>query len=193
MNGGCITTFCGRRIDPLAAGVGDIELVDIAHALALTCRFKGHCRVFYSVAEHSVRVSRALEARGASAGLVIAGLMHDAAEAYLSDVGGPIKGRFFVMRRETGARGEVESFGDAEERLLGVIAEALGFPRIDYEEVRWADMALLATEARDLFGIDAHAWGVGEAALEERIEPWEWQRAERAFLERFAELRARQG
>jgi hypothetical protein len=188
MNGGCITTFTRRRIDPLAARVDDIDLADIAHALALTCRFKGHCRDFYSVAEHSVRVSHTLHTRAAGPAIEMAGLMHDAAEAYLSDLGGPIKSRFFIAA--PGARPPLEPFDQAEDRLLRVIAEALRFPPIDYDTVRSADLILLATEARDLLGIDARDWGVHEPPLHDPIKPWDWRRAETTFLERFRALAA---
>ncbi len=99
-NDGWIQTFTGRRFWPLGARAGDVDVRDIAHALALKCRFNGHCRVFYSVAEHSVRVSRVMEVGGRK--MAMWGLMHDAAEAYLADLGGPIKKAFHVHR---GGRG----------------------------------------------------------------------------------------
>ena len=112
--------------------------------------------------------------------------MHDAAEAYLSDVSAPIKARLLVQ-----AAGATMSFAETEERLLAVIAGALGFPPIEYAAVRGADLTLLATEARDLLAIDAGAWGVVEPPLPDAITPWPWQEAERQFVARFQELSGR--
>jgi hypothetical protein len=113
--------------------------------------------------------------------------MHDAAEAYLADLGGPIKRVFHV--HHSGPEGDrVESFSDAEDRLLEVIAAGLGFEAIDYAAVREADMRLLMTEARDVMGGQVVNWEVEEAALEERIVPVSWEEAERMFLERWEEL-----
>jgi hypothetical protein len=109
--------------------------------------------------------------------------MHDAAEAYLSDVSGPIKHRFHVHLDE-----EVIPFAAAEDRLLDVIAAALRFPPVRYEAIRHADMTLLATEARDLVGVDGVAWGITEAPLPETIVPWPWEIAKARFLETFAAL-----
>ncbi len=67
----------------------DVE--EIAHALAMQCRFNGHVKHFYSVAEHSVRVSRVLSDAGESPAVCFAGLMHDAAEAYIGDCVRPLK------------------------------------------------------------------------------------------------------
>ncbi len=85
--------------------------------------------------------------------------------------------------------GVVETFDAAEERLLGVIAEALGFEPVEYGAVREADLVLLVTEARDLLGAGAEGWGMRQVALEERIVPLDWEEAERVFLRRFEELR----
>lgn len=53
-----ITTYSGKTVDPFAIRPEDIELEDIAHDLSMTCRFGGHCRSFYSVAEHIRKHSR---------------------------------------------------------------------------------------------------------------------------------------
>ena len=179
---GWIQTFTGRKFFPLAARVEDVDVRDIAHALSLKCRFGGHCGTFYSVAEHSVRVSWEMEQRGRREAMW--GLMHDAAEAYLADIGGPIKKHFYVHDG-----GGVETFELAEERLLGVIAQALGFERIQYAVVREADAVLLVTEARDLLGPPPENWEMPQVPLEGRIEPWGPAEAEKAFLQRFEELR----
>jgi len=73
-----IQTFTGRRFRPRNPAPDDFDIRDVAHALSLLCRFNGHCRVFYSVAEHSVRVSRICPPPAA-----LWGLLHDLGEAYI--------------------------------------------------------------------------------------------------------------
>lgn len=81
-----LPTFSGGQLDPLDPDPAQIRIVDIAHALSNLCRWNGHCRAFYSVAEHSLRVSHAVPAKDA-----LWGLLHDAAEAYLGDFVSPLK------------------------------------------------------------------------------------------------------
>lgn len=81
-----IETYSGRRFYFLEPEADSIDITDIAHSLSLQCRYTGHCRNFYSVAEHSILVSNLLPVR-----LKLAGLLHDASEAYLTDVASPIK------------------------------------------------------------------------------------------------------
>jgi uncharacterized protein len=83
---GFIETFSGKQFHPIYP---QFCVDDIAHALGMNCRFNGHCRKFYSVAEHSVLVSSLMDAM--SLGDPFEGLMHDASEAYLSDVPAPFK------------------------------------------------------------------------------------------------------
>src|ERR1051326_5301684 len=83
---GAIMTFSGRWINPLNPRPEDIDIVDIAHALSNQCRFTGHTRFFYSVAQHSCLVSD--ECANPHK---LGGLLHDASEAYLSDIARPIK------------------------------------------------------------------------------------------------------
>ena len=82
-----ITTFTGRSVNPFDLQPEDVDIRDIAHALARICRFGGHTVGFLSVAEHSLHVAY----RCASAGYALEGLLHDASEAYLGDVPAPIK------------------------------------------------------------------------------------------------------
>ena len=103
-----ITTYGGIHFDPLAPRPEQILAEDIAHALSLICRGNGHVRRFYSVAQHSLACSYEAEVRGFSARVQLACLLHDAAEAYLSDVTRPMKALMPQLRA-------------AEERLLDVI------------------------------------------------------------------------
>lgn len=81
-----IQTFTGRRFHPLSPMPDDIVIDDIAHALAMICRYAGHTSTFYSVAEHSVIVSLHVPAEYAREAL-----LHDASEAYIGDVSRPLK------------------------------------------------------------------------------------------------------
>lgn len=69
----------------------DINIHDIAHHLSMLCRYTGGVKTFYSVAEHSVLVKSLLAERGYSERIQLAGLLHDAAEAYIGDVSSPLK------------------------------------------------------------------------------------------------------
>lgn len=64
---------------------------DIAHALSMNCRFNGHTSQFYSVAEHSLLVSGLVYRMGGNEQQCLEGLLHDATEAYMSDVPAPFK------------------------------------------------------------------------------------------------------
>lgn len=91
MNKDFIITFSKQKFSPLRARAEDIDIVDIAHALSLMCRANGHIRHFYSVAQHCLNCSREAKARGLSDEIRLACLLHDASEAYISDITRPVK------------------------------------------------------------------------------------------------------
>ena len=63
-----------------------IRIEDIAHALSLLCRGNGHVRTFYSVGQHCLAAAKEAAAREDSRRVILAALLHDATECYLSDV-----------------------------------------------------------------------------------------------------------
>ncbi len=165
-----IQTYTGKQFFPLRPRVEDIEIRDIAHSLSLQCRFNGHCHMFYSVADHSVRVSRAVPERFA-----LWGLLHDGAEAYLQDLPRPVKRA-------------VQGYRELEEAMLRVVAERFGLTWPMPGEVLEADEVLLVTEARDLMAPPPASWELSATPLVETIEPLSPAEAEAAFLARFVEL-----
>lgn len=68
-----------------------INLNDIALALANLCRFTGHCSEFYSVAQHSLLCASLAQDAGLRPDQVRQCLMHDASEAYVNDLNSPVK------------------------------------------------------------------------------------------------------
>lgn len=89
---GVTNTIGGQLIDYNNPTAEMIHIEDIATALSHTCRFGGHVRQFYSVAQHCVLVAMMMKLDGNGSGeLVLEGLLHDASEAYLGDVIKPLK------------------------------------------------------------------------------------------------------
>jgi len=176
-----LQTVSGRWVNPFDPDPEQLDAGDIARALANQCRFGGHSRVFYSVAQHSVIVSRLVEQGGGDAEDAFAALMHDATEAYLGDMPHPLK-----HRSPLGA-----AFKAAEEHLERAIRERFRI-KPDVPEIKPADRALLATERRAFSAEDWH-WpeldGVEPVDLE--LTAWSPDDAARAFAERFAELDAK--
>jgi hypothetical protein len=89
--GDWIETYTGKHFYPFDPRIEEVDIIDIAHALSNICRYNGHCRYHYSVAQHSIYIARELMKMGAAIETVLAGLLHDAAEAYFGDIPRPIK------------------------------------------------------------------------------------------------------
>lgn len=167
-----IQTYTGRRFWPLDPRADDVRIEDIAHALSNICRFTGHTLKFYSVAQHSVLVSRIVPPADA-----LWALLHDAAEAYLTDIAKPVK--------------ECPTFAAykvAEDRLAKVVAEAFSLPWPMPASIKHADAVLLATERRDVMRSTALAWNVPAEPMETRIFATLPGVAELDFLKRYREL-----
>lgn len=132
--GNWMSTFTGRQFWPLDPRAEEVCIEDIAHSLAMTCRYGGHCNRFYSVAEHSVLIARWLQEHyGELPAVVLKGLLHDAPEAYLTDVPRPIKG-------------SLVGYKEMEARLWKVIANMHGMSDLMPAEVHEADNRILADE-----------------------------------------------
>ena len=86
-----ITTFTGVHFNPVKPDKELLNIEDIAHSLSMQCRANGHYKTFFSVAAHCVVCAKEAVARGYSKRLVLACLLHDATEAYISDVPRPVK------------------------------------------------------------------------------------------------------
>jgi uncharacterized protein len=174
-----IQTVTGRRINPFAPDPAAIDIGDIAHALANQCRFGGHCRRFYSVAQHSCVVADLAAARGADAEAVLWALLHDAAEAYLGDLPHPVKHNSELGR----------IYCEAEQRLQEAILQRFELPPAPPPVIAGIDRAVLASERRALM-VAAWDWPEldGVSAAEITIEPWPPPQAAREFLDRYERL-----
>jgi hypothetical protein len=165
-------TYSGGVFWPLDPRPQDIVLADIAHALSNVCRFSGHVRSFYSVAQHSVLASFEVPAQDAKWAL-----LHDAAEAYLTDLVRPIK------HSPGGAW-----FRRIEANIMRCVCERFGLPLQQPESVDKADLIMLGTERRDLMAPAPRPWmWVGEPR-QEVINPWGPLKAEHTFLARATQL-----
>ena len=150
----------------------DIRIGDIAHALSMLCRFGGHSKHFYSVAQHSVLVS-SIVARH----LQLSALLHDATEAYIGDMVHPLKE-------------SMPAFREMEDTIWLCIADKFNLPLRMDARIKDADWIALATERRDLMSNPPMPWRVQErfTPLQNKIDPQSPAIAERMFLTRFHEL-----
>ncbi len=105
-----IYTFTGKKFYPLNPNPEDIDISDIAHALSMLCRANGHFSSFHSVAQHSIECCNEALERGYGERIALACLLHDASEAYMSDVTTPVKN-------------ELDFYMASENRLINAIFE----------------------------------------------------------------------
>jgi hypothetical protein len=170
--GDWIQTYSGITFYPMEPRPEEILLPDIAHALSMLCRFTGHVKQFYSVAQHSVLVSHYCDPADA-----LWGLLHDASEAYMCDVASPVKRLPFM-----------DTYRIYERQLMGAILERFGLPLDEPVSVKIADKRMLYTEARDLMRPVHPDWNWLGIPYDEIITPWIPEFAEQVFHQRFIEL-----
>lgn len=130
----------------------DVE--EIAHSLSHVCRYTGHVRNFYSVAQHSVLVSLIVPKH-----LQKAGLLHDASEAYLGDVSSPLKAL-------------LPDYKAIEAKVEKAICKQFNLPFPLPSKVKEADLIMLVTEKRDLMG---RGPGESDRGMWPDIMPLHWK------------------
>lgn len=197
-----IQTYKGMFFDVANPTPDLIDIEDVAHALSLVNRYTGHTRVAYSVAEHSVRVLWAVDCMldkvpGACTmeqmarkprleaerdAILLAALLHDGSEAYLSDLARPIK-----------TIPAMQPYRDLERKLEEAVAKKWGLTFPWHPIIKRADNVLLATEKRDLMSEPPTPWNLTEEPLPLTIKPWPAELAEYRFLEEFKALTRRLG
>lgn len=164
----------------------DVE--EIAHATAMQCRYTGHTRFHYSVAQHGVLVASILAWEAEGREIEFEGLMHDAHEAYVSDLASPWKVLVPEYRRmEEGVESAMRVWANLPEKISPA--------------VKRADWLALFIEAEQLLqpGI-TESWlepepGMKAYALEMRrrsarflIVEQDWRQAKKEWLDHYYRL-----
>lgn len=170
MNAHCMQTYSGRIVDLSGFSEDDIHIEDIAHALSQIVRFTGHITKPYTVAQHSVLVSRLCPGEHA-----LWGLLHDASEAYLGDVSTPLKSL-------------LPEYREIEGRVQREIAGRFGLPWPIPTEVKEADRQALMMEKRGLFASQVPWPGEFETDPSSVTEVLDPLCAKWVFLSRLEEL-----
>lgn len=167
-----IQTFTGKKFKPFATTKEMIDIHDIAHSLAMQCRFNGHCEQFYSIAEHSWHVSYLVPAQYA-----LDGLLHDAAEAYVGDILKPIKNWF-------------PEYEGMEDHIMYTIANKYGISHKMPDCVRDADVHMLNIEIDQIMKSPPASWRLPTMPHLRQVltKMWKPKHAKEAFLSRFEEL-----
>lgn len=169
-----VETYTGKKFY-LFSPKDDFDIRDIAHALANQCRFNGHTSVFYSVAQHCVLIGRYLDHVGYDARYVMAGLLHDAGEAYLGDIVTPLK-RLLP---------KLELYD--HNLMIRIMRWAgININRDIIDAVKEVDNLILYSEKTALLS-DKVVWDLKNIGVPLcfRIEPWNAIMAEAQFLDHF--------
>lgn len=121
------------------------EAEEIAHALSLQCRYGGHSRRFYSVAQHTLLVAEIM--RHFDLGDPFEGLHHDDTEHLLIDMPSPVKALLPEYKR-------------LEKSLDARLRKFWGLPETITEGCKRADYIALYVEAAVLIpsGGDGECW-----------------------------------
>lgn len=176
-----IRTFTGKQFHWNDIENNVIDIRDIAHGLAHNCRWTGHVKEYYSVAQHCVLASVLAPVEHQ-----LAALLHDGAEAYVHDTPSPLKWHL----KDKG----FTAFSDLEKAVDRRIFEALGVPWPRDPAVKIVDMRLLSTEHRDLMAPcaeDTERYKENrymDAPYTFRIKCWTPPVAEAMYLRRYQEL-----
>lgn len=171
-----IGTYTGKKFFLLQTRPKDIDIRDIAHGLALQCRWTGQCKHHYSIAQHSWYCSylgpdyEALDR-----------LLHDGSEAYMGDMNRPLK--HFT---QAGV-----AYREQEAVLQMAIRKKFKVNLMEPPSVHVADNQMLYTERDQLLNLkfrEAEKWLPSRETARIKIKKWSPEKAEKMFLQRFNEL-----
>lgn len=161
-----VATYTGIWFTPLNPKERDVKIIDIAHALSMVCRFGGHAKKFYSVAEHCVKCAEISDESNK-----LNCLLHDASEAYIGDMCAPIK--------------EQSDFGALykgyEKKLQNCINNKFGCNK--NKQVQIYDRMMLAKEGPEL--IPNYDWEDMGPIAQTEIECWSPNYAYDNFINAF--------
>jgi uncharacterized protein len=148
-----IITLMGVRFPFSDPQPHHIRIEDIVTGLGTVNRYSGQRVQPLSVAAHSIIVTKLLprDAVEADPLLPLAALLHDASEAYMSDIPGPLKSL-------------LPDYQKIERRVMNAVADRFGLPReiFNHPALRWADKEAMRLER-----------GAEEASMRQTIAEWE--------------------
>lgn len=168
-----ISTHSGKFFDILKPEEYEFNIEEIARALSNLCRYTGHTNAFYSVAEHSVLVSRLVPSD-----LALCGLLHDASEAFLGDVSSPLKKLLPEYQR-------------IEDRVQDAIASHFNIPFPFPKEVHEADKRMYWQERQEVAnnGVRDGLWHQNlRATRKVEAQGMAPHMARRMFMKRYKEI-----
>ncbi|MEL7941006.1 phosphohydrolase [Pseudomonas delhiensis] len=167
-----ILTNSGQRFDILEPNSSMVQPQDIAHSLAMQCRFNGHCGTFYSVAQHCIIVASLVPAE-----YKLQALLHDATEAYIGDIVRPVKQAVPELRQ-------------IEQRIWHAICARFDIDPVLPACIHDADMIALATERRDLMPEHQDGWDclAGTQPMQQFIRAWSAEEARLRYWQDLLQL-----
>lgn len=163
-------TATGGMYWPIDPRPEDVNVIDIASSLSKLCRFGGHCKRFYSVAEHAVLVSYVVPPE-----LALEALHHDDTEAYLVDVPRPLK-RW------------IPGYQEIEHQNWVAIAQHFGLPLELDKRVKEADNTVLLAEKEANMLPSPQAWKELGKAAKVKVQCLPPDEACKLYLDRHFEL-----
>lgn len=153
----------------------EIEIWDIAWSLSNQCRYTGHVKQFYSVAEHCCHLYDHAKAQGITDKKFLRTLlMHDASEAYLTDIARPIKAHIPDYKR-------------LEVRIETAISEKYDLTYPYPADVKELDTRILMDERAQVMAQSDNVWGVVAEPLGITLDFWQPSAAFNEYRKRFFE------
>lgn len=169
-----IRTYSGGKVYFFEPEKSEIEFEDISHSLSMLCRFNGATKEFYSVANHSCIVAENIYKETGDKNLAYCGLMHDAHEAFVSDIPSPFKKQF-------------PEFVKAETRFELWLSARFNYTPF-LKIVKKHDIKALATEMRDLMRIADYSC-LTESPYDDIIIPLFPKEAKNLFVETYQKFK----
>lgn len=167
-----MNTYTGHIFDPMHMTIEDVDTEDIAHALSLLCRGGGHIQYFYSVGQHSINCCKEAMARGYSKRVQLACLLHDASEAYISDIIRPVKVH-------------LDNYLEIENQIMTVILRKYHIDDLSEEEnYLWKDVddSLLNYELKAMMAKEENRL-IQNIYSEPDVSEKEWRSVEEEFIQ----------